>query len=105
MYLRRVCISKYRVLKTGYEAGLSKSQVTNKFHNQEVLAKVQLSSLEAIEGYTGLKRRSIKANFHGDCAMIPDSSELDVMEKNFHILDDCFLGPQKKAEAYYKWYT
>ena len=33
--------------------------------------------------------------------MIPDPSELDVVEKNLLILDDCFLGPQNKAEAYY----
>ena len=72
----------YQILKRGYEAGLSKIQVANIFHNQEVLAKVQLSPLEAIEEYTGLKRVSIKANVCGDCAMIPDPSELDVMEKN-----------------------
>ena len=33
--------------------------------------------------------------------MIPDPSELDVIDKKFLILDDCFLGPQNKAEAYY----
>ena len=47
---------EYRVLKAGYEAGFSKSQVANIFHNQEVLATDQLSPLEAIEEYTGLKR-------------------------------------------------
>ena len=81
--------------------GLCKSQVANIFHSQEVLVKVQLSPLEAIEEYTGLKRGSIIANFYGDCAMISDPSELDVVEKNLFILDDCFLGSQNKAEAYY----
>ena len=33
--------------------------------------------------------------------MIPDPSELDATEKNLLILDDCFLGPQNKAEAFY----
>ena len=33
--------------------------------------------------------------------MIPDPTELDVVEKNVLILDYCFLGPQNKAEAYY----
>ena len=70
-------------METGYEAGLSKSQVAN-----------ILSPLEAIEEYTGLQGGGIKANFYGDCAMIPDPSELDVMEKNLVILDDSFLGPQ-----------
>ena len=31
---------EYQILKRGYEAGLSKSQVANIFHNQEVLVKV-----------------------------------------------------------------
>ena len=70
---------EYKMLKRGYEVGLSKRQVANIFHNQEVLVKVQLSPLEAIEEYTGVKRESIKANFYGDCAMIPDPSELDVV--------------------------
>ena len=43
---------EYQILKRGYEAGHSKSQLTNIFHNQEVLVKVQLSPLEAIEEYT-----------------------------------------------------
>ena len=46
---------EYQILKRGYEAGLSNSQVANIFHNQEVLVKVQLSPLEAIEECTGLK--------------------------------------------------
>ena len=66
-----------------------------------MLTKVQLSPLEAIEEFTGVKRGSIKANFYGDCAMIPDPTELDAVEKNLLILDDCSLGPQSKAEAYY----
>ena len=88
-------------MKRGYEVGICKSQVANIFHNQKALAKVQLSPLEAIEEYTGLKRGSIKANFYDDCTTIPDPTELDVVEKNLLILDDCFLGPQNKAEAYY----
>ena len=91
---------EYQIMNRGYEAGLSKSQVANIFHNQKALAKEQLSPLEAIEEYTGIKRWSIKANFYGDCAMIPDPTELDVVEKTLLMLDDCFLGPQNKAEAY-----
>ena len=85
---------EYQILKRGYEAGLCKSQVADIFHNQEVLVKVQLSPLESIEEYTGIY-------FHGDCAMIPDPSELDVVEKHLLILADCFLGTQNKSEAYY----
>ena len=42
----------YQILKRGYGAGLSKSQVANIFQNQKVLAKVQLSPLESIDEYT-----------------------------------------------------
>ena len=66
-----------------------------------MLATVQLSPLKANDEYTGLKKGSIKANFYGDCAMIPDPSELDVMDKNLLNVDDCFLGPPNKAEACY----
>ena len=41
-------LQEYQIMKRGYEAGLSKSQVANIFHNQEVLVKVQLSPVEAI---------------------------------------------------------
>ena len=92
---------EYQVLKKGYEAGLSKSQVANIFHNQEMFATVQLSPVEAIEECTGLNSGSIKSNFYGDCAMIPDPSELYVTEKNLLILDDCFQGTQNIMEAYY----
>ena len=92
---------EYQILKRGYEVGLSKSQVANILNNQKWLAKVQLSPLEAIEEYTGHKRGSIKAYFYDDCTTIPDPTELDVVEKNVLILDDCFLGPQDKAETYY----
>ena len=92
---KRLHQQEYQILKRGYEVGLSKSQVANIFHNQKALAKVQVSPIEAIEEYTGLKRGSIKANFYDD------PTELDVVGKNLLILDDCFLGPQNKAEAYY----
>ena len=59
-----------------------------------MLVTVQLSPLETIGEYTGIKRGSIKANFYGDCTMITDPSELGVVENNLLILDDCFLGPR-----------
>ena len=62
---------------------------------------VQLSPPEPIEEYTGLKRGSIQAKFYGDCTTIPDPTDLDVVENNLLILDDCLLGPQGKEGAYY----
>ena len=41
------------------------------------------------------------ADFYDDCQNIPDPSALDPEQKNLLLLDDCFLGKQSKAEAYY----
>ena len=81
--------------------GLSKNQVSNLFLNQEVLVRVNLSPQEAIDTYSGVRDASVKADFYDDCSSIPDPTVLNVNEKNLLILDDCFLGPQSKAEAYY----
>ena len=51
--------------------------------------------------YTGERKGDIKAEFYSDCNMVPDPSELNCDEKNFLLLDDCFLGSQNKIEAYY----
>ena len=92
---------EYQILKKGFADGLSKNQVSNIFINQEALTRVNLSPEEAIEAYGGLKSGSIKADFYDNCSAIPDPASLNVNEKNLLILDDCFLGPQNKAEAYY----
>ena len=42
-----------------------------------------------------------KAEFYADCNLVPDPSELNCTEKNFLLLDDCFLGSQNKIEAFY----
>ncbi len=93
---------EYKILRKGLEYVLSKKQISNIFINQEKLAT--MSPLQAIDEYTklnGIKTGEIKANFYSDCAMIPDPADLDTNEKNLLILDDCFLGKQNKAEAYY----
>ena len=92
---------EYQILKKGFTDGLSKNQVSNLFRNQEVLVRVNLSPQEAIDTYGGVRSGSVKADFYDDCASIPDPADLNVNEKNLLILDDCFLGPQNKAEAYY----
>ena len=92
---------EYQILKKGFTDGLSKKQVSNLFLNQEVLVRVRLSPQDAIDAYGGVKSSSIKADFYDDCTTIPDPADLNVDEKNLLILDDCFLGPQNKAESYY----
>ena len=72
---------EYRILRKGYEDGLSKKQVTNIFLHQNALTKVNLAPLEAIDEYSGIRNGSIKANFYDDCSMIPDPTELNVKDK------------------------
>ena len=59
------------------------------------------SPLIAIENYSGVRNGEIRADFYDDCENIPDPSPLDPTQKNLLLLDDCFLGKQNKAEAYY----
>ena len=92
---------EYKLIRKGFEEGLSKRQVSNLFIQQDLLTRAGLSPLEAIEEYDGIKEGGITANFYDDCSAIPDPSCLNAAEKNLLILDDCFLGKQNKAEAYY----
>ena len=92
---------QYQILKRGFEAGLSKRQISNVFMQQDVLMKANLTPIEAIEEYNGIKEGGITAHFYSDCSNIPDPSSLNATEKNLLILDDCYLGKQNTAESYY----
>ena len=88
-------------MKKAFELGLSKQQICNIFRNQKKFEKIKASPLDIIEHYNGYRKSEVKADFFSDCSMIPDPTDLSIDEKNLLILDDCFLGPQNKAEAYY----
>ena len=88
---------EYKILRDGFEGGLSKRQISNVFNSQEMLQ----SPLIAFEKYSGVRNGEIRADFHNDCLNIPGPSALDPTQKNLLLLDDCFLGKQNKAEAYY----
>ena len=90
---------EYKVIRKDFEAGLSKQQISNVFNSQEALGNI--SPLIAIEKYSGARNGTIRADFHDDCQNIPDPSALDPTQKNLLLLDDCFLGNQNIAEAYY----
>ena len=96
MCLERVFI---KVLRKGLDAGLSKQQISNLFNSPEALGNI--SPLTAIGKFSGVLNRKIQADFYEDCQDIPDPSALDPTQKNLLLLDDCFLGKQNKAEAYY----
>ena len=88
-------------MKKGFDSGLSKQQIGNIFRNQKEFEKIKASPLDIIDEYEGNRKNEIKADFFSDCSMIPDPTELSIEEKNLLILDDCYLGPQSRAEAYY----
>ena len=87
---------EYQIIKKGFEAKLGKSQILNLFHNQTMM-----SPLKAIESYQGPRDGGISAQFYDDCEAIPDPKSLDPKLKNLIIMDDCYLGKQSKAGAYY----
>ena len=72
---------EYQILKKGFEEGLSKRQISNVFIQQDILVKVNLPPLEAIEEYNGVKEGGVIANVYNDCSNIPDTSSLNVAEK------------------------
>ena len=91
---------EYKIIRKGFENGLSKQQLTNLFQNKNEIK----DPLKLIDDYIqqgGIASGSIKANFFDDCTKIPDPSELNVNDKNILILDDCLLEKQNKAESYY----
>ena len=90
---------EYKVFRKDLDAGLSKQQVSSLFISQEALWNI--SPLTAIERFGGVRSGSIQADFYDDCQDIQDPSALDPAQKNLLLLDDCFLGKQNKAEAYY----
>ena len=91
----------YQIIKNGFAEGLSKNQISNLFVNQNLLKQANIDPSEAIDYATKSPTRTIKAEFFEDCSAVPDPKDLDATEKNLLILDDCFLGPQNKAEAFY----
>ena len=69
------------------------------FNSQEALGDI--SPLTAIEKFNSVRNGKIQADFYDDCQDIPDPSALDPTQQNLLLLDDCILGRQNKAEAYY----
>ena len=99
MFRKSLHQQEYKILKRGFDSGLSKQQISNLFNNQEALGNI--SPLAAIEKFSAARNEKIPADFYDDCQDIPDPSALDPTQKNLLLLDDCFLGKQNKAEGYY----
>ena len=71
-----------KILRKGFEGGLSKRQIFNVFNSQEMLQ----SPLIAIEKYSGVRNGEIRADFYDDCQNIPDPSALDPAQKHLLLL-------------------
>ena len=93
---------EYKILRKGFESGLSKEQISNIFKNQEDVTQ-KMDPVKLIETYInqgGATDGKIKANFYNNCTTsVPDPTELNDQEDNLLILDDCLLEKQAKAEA------
>ena len=92
---------EYKILKAGFENGLSKEQITGIFENQQQFQKKGLNPIEVIADCDVENKNKISTEFYDDCNEIPDPSELNPSDKNLMIFDDCILEKQSKAEAYY----
>ena len=55
------------MLRKGFEAGLSKQQISNVFANQEALHAANVFTLTAIDTFNGVRSGEIKAVFYDDC--------------------------------------
>ena len=85
---------EYKVLRKGLEGGLSKQQISNLFNNQEALENI--STLTAIEKFSGVRNGKIRADFYHDCQDIPDP-----YTKEFVAVGRLFPRfKQNKAETY-----
>ena len=85
---------EYKVLRKGLEGG---NQISNVFNSQSELQHPS----EAIDQYSGARSGTIQADFYDDCQNIPNPRALEPGQKNLLLLDDCLLGKQNKADAYF----
>ena len=88
---------EYELIKKGFENNLRKDEIMYIFQNQSKFE----DPLEAVVNYPGIRNGKITAEFYENCDEIPDPKTLDSRLKNLLILDDCYLGKQSKAQAYY----
>ena len=91
---------EYKIIRKGFEKGLSKQEVSNLFQNQDKIKQLNINPDELIEQYEA-NNQNINANFFEDCNDIPDPSELNENNKNLMVFDDCILEKQNKTAAYY----
>ena len=71
---------EYKILKKGFESGLSKEQISNIFKNQEDIEE-KMDPIKLIESYInqgGIVNGKIKSDFYNNCTTNnPDPTELN----------------------------
>ena len=91
---------EYRVLKAGFEKGLSKDQIRLLFERQDEVD--QCGGIDkCLNDYNGNCPFTISSDFSSDVTNIPDPNQLSPAKKNLLILDDVMLGPQNNIENYF----
>ena len=68
-----------------------------------MLCAANIYPLKAVDTFSAVRNGKIRVDVYDDCHDIPDPSALDPTQKNLLLFDDCFLGKQNKAEAYYRY--
>ncbi len=92
---------EYKILKAGFQNGLSKEHITSIFKYQKHFHKQEVNPIDVIIKCDVNNKNTIKDDFFDNCNDIPDPSELNPSDKNLMIFDDCILEKQSKAEAYF----
>ena len=87
---------EYRILQKAFTSGLSKTQISNVFENQDEIVMNPLELIDCYVNQGGIVSDTIKANFYSDCSNVLDPAELNDQEKNLLILDDCQQEKQSK---------
>jgi hypothetical protein len=100
---------EYKIIKKGFEEGLTKESLLNLFKIQDEIMKLQLSPDLVIEemkkdpqsNASCKQSERIESKFFENSDEVPDPRELNAEKKNLMIFDDLQLEKQNKCESYY----
>ena len=90
---------EYKVMRAGFDKGLSKNQVRTLFRKQREV--MEAGGIDNVVSTVYNQKGGIDATFFNDVDMIPDPSKHDPSQRNLLVLDDIMLGPQNKVESYF----
>ena len=96
---------EYQLLKSGFELGLSKSDLYTIFRNKDDIQSRGWKQEDVVDCAASqgpiFNIDPISVEFYEDGVDVMDPSELDGNEKNLMVFDDLMLEKQNKIEDYY----